>query len=131
MESGTGGSGRSGGDGMSMLGKLICDMNPYTEMPKYAMSGALKTGKMQVFVGNPSAATSEPTGTAEPTGTVEQIEVEVDAGYNAQWAFKGQTHNVNTALRVKYRFPVLDSNNNPLYWVTEHLLIGYEGSGAG
>lgn len=131
MESNTGGNGRSSGNGMSMLGKLICDMNPYTEMPKFQMSGALKTGKMNVFVANPSAAPAEPTVTAEPTGTVEQIEVEVDAGYNAQWAFKGQNQNVNTALRVKYKFPVLDANNKPLYWVTEHLLIGYEGSGAG
>lgn len=123
MESSTGGG--SNGDGMKMLGKLICDMNPYTEMPKYEMSGALKTGKMNVFVAN------QTTGSTDATGSVEQIEVEVDAGYHAQWAFKGQTQNVNTALRVKYRFPVLDSNGNPLYWITEYLLIGYLGSNGG
>jgi hypothetical protein len=127
MAASTGGSssGGSDDDGMAVLGKLICDMNPYTEMPKYEMSGALKTGKMNVFSGNavPADSTS--------SVTTEQIEVEVDAGYHAQWAFKGQAQNVNTALRVKYRFPVLDSQQQPLYWVTEYLLIGYLGSNGG
>ena len=54
MAASTGGSssGGSDDDGMAVLGKLICDMNPYTEMPKYEMSGALKTGKMNVYTGN-------------------------------------------------------------------------------
>lgn len=118
-----GDTGSKASDGMAALGKLICDMNPYTEMPKYEMHYALKTGKMNVYVGNPVSANSD--------GTVDQIEVEVEANYPAQWAFKGQAQNVNTALRIKYRFPVLDKDQNPLYWVTEYLLVGYLGSGAG
>jgi hypothetical protein len=128
MAASTGGGSSSGGsddDGMAVLGKLICDMNPYTEMPKFDMSGALKTGKMDVYTGN-----AVPAGSSSGA-TTEQIEVEVDAGYHAQWAFKGQAQNVNTALRVKYRFPVLDSQQQPLYWVTEYLLIGYLGSNGG
>lgn len=102
-------------NGMTALGKLICDMNPYTEMPKFQMSGALKTGRMDVFNGSASG----------------QMEVEVEANYPAQWAFKGQQQNVNAALRIKYRFPVLDKDEKELYHITEYLLVGYLGSGAG
>ncbi len=115
--SGTGASG-----GMTALGQLICDMNPYTEMPKWQMSGALKTGEMDVLVGASHT---------DAAGTARQMEVEVETGYPAQWAFKGQQQNVNTALRVKYRFPVLDKDGKEIYWVTEYLLVGYLGSGAG
>ena len=83
--SGTGASG-----GMTALGQLICDMNPYTEMPKWQMSGALKTGEMDVLVGASHT---------DAAGTARQMEVEVETGYPAQWAFKGQQQNVNTALQ--------------------------------
>jgi hypothetical protein len=86
---------------------------------------ALKTGKMDVYVGNSNPAL------VAAGGSVDQIEVEVETNYAAQWAFKGQAQNVNTALRIKYRFPVLGKDGENLYWVTEHLLIGYLGSGAG
>jgi hypothetical protein len=112
------------------LGKLICDMNPYTEMPKWEMSGALSTGVMDPYVGNPVP-------TRPPTGTIAQFEVEREGHYPAQWNFKGQPYNVNTALKIRYRFPVLGKPANPndpppvLYWVTEYLLVGYLGANGG
>jgi hypothetical protein len=131
MAASTGGSSSEGsnGDGMAMLGKMICDMNPYTEMPKYDMSGALKTGKMEVYINAPAPGKTAP--------DISQIQIEEEGNYAAQWDFKGQPHRVKTALRVKYRFPVLgappaDGSEAPiLYWVTENLLIGYVGSNGG
>ncbi|HXC14554.1 MAG TPA: hypothetical protein VNV39_17175 [Stellaceae bacterium] len=128
--SGTGGgSSGANNNGMAMLGKMICDMNPYTEMPKYAMSGALKTGTMDVFLNAPAPGTTAP--------DISQIQVEEEGHYGAQWDFKGTSYRVNTALQVKYRFPVLgappaDGGDAPiLYWVTESLLIGFVGSNGG
>lgn len=62
-----------------------------------------------------------------------QVNVVVEENYGAaQWAFKGQTQHVNSAVRIPYRFPVKDKDGNVRYWQTEHLLIGYaseEGGG--
>lgn len=141
MESNTGGGASGSGssessssppsndNAMAMLGKMICDMNPYTEMPKYAMSGALKTGKMDVFLNAPASGKQAP--------DISQIQVEEEGNYAAQWEFKGTSLRVKTALRVTYRFPVLgappgDGGDSPvLYWVTENLLIGFVGSNGG
>ncbi|HEY3908719.1 MAG TPA: hypothetical protein VGM07_02395 [Stellaceae bacterium] len=113
------------------LGKLICDMNPYTEMPKWQMSGAVSTGVMDPYVLNPAPTVPV------PTGTTAQFVLEREGRYPAQWNFKGQPYNVNTAVKLCYRFPVLGKPVNPddpppvLYWVTEYLLIGYLGANGG
>ncbi len=130
MASSTGGgsNGNSNDDGMAMLGQMICDMNPYTEMPKYAMSGALKTGKMDIFLNAPAQGKTAP--------DISQIQVQEEGNYAAQWDFKGTSYRVKTALCVTYRFPVLgapdENGNSPvLYWITENMLIGFVGSNGG
>ena len=108
---------------MSILGQLICRVNPYTGNPKPGVQGwsGLTTGDM--IVGTPP-----PGGEAKSDPTVA---VEVQANYPGAWIFKGQEQNINTAIRIPYRFPVLDNDGIALYWVTEYLLIGFVGAGGG
>ena len=89
------------------LGTLIRMANPYT-------SGAAGTIN---FAGAPLAI--------DPN----QIPVEED-NYTTQWVFKGQTETVEKALRIQYQYDATDDKGNLLgYKVTEHLLIGFAGSG--
>jgi hypothetical protein len=95
------------------LGTLIRMANPYT-------TGA--AGTMQF-----SGATAGPPPTINP----DQIPVEEDR-YTAQWVFRGQAETVEKALRVEYQYDATDEQGNLLgYKVTEHLLIGFAGSGGG
>ena len=94
--------------GVSLLGKLIQNLNPYThEMD-------LKT---------------LPSPSSDTTG-VGNIEVEVDNSYEAKWDFKGQTLTVKTAVRIPYRFPVR-RDGKIVYYQTESLLIGFAGADGG
>jgi hypothetical protein len=102
-----------------VLGNLIFALNPYTKRPD-PVSGTA-TGDMDLYV-------DSPTGTM-PTGDISQIELEVDTNYPADWTFKGQPQHVNTAIRIRYRYPVLDSSSNPIYYIDDYILVGFEGSG--
>jgi hypothetical protein len=113
-----------GKDPMCILGELICRLNPYTENPKPGLVG-VPTGDMQIATLSPAA---DP---PEDDNGFSTVEIEVERNYPAQWTFKGQTQNINTAVRIPYRFPVYDENGNPRYWLKEYLLIGYVGAGGG
>jgi hypothetical protein len=97
------------------LGELICRLNPYShEMDIFLLPKAPKGDELS------------------------QIELEADAEYAANWEFKGQAQRINTAIRIKYRYPVRKKDHDGtvapdapiLYWLEDYLLIGYEG-GAG
>jgi hypothetical protein len=103
------------------LGNLIDALNPYTGINR---AGYNPTGEMDIYAGNPAP-------TIPPTGTIGQVEIEVDTRYPGEWSFKGQPQKINKAVRIRYRFPVLDSQGNPLYWIDDYLLIGYEGANGG
>jgi len=106
------------------LGKLIVSLNPYTD-------AALRT--MHFGNGAPSAnAQAAHAAAAKVNGSV-QFELEVTDNYAEMWGFKGEPQKVNRAVRIKYRWPKLDpqNNGNILYWVTDYLLIGFEGTGGG
>ncbi len=47
------------------------------------------------------------------------------------WAFKGQPRRIDTALRIAYRWAKKDDDGNFICWITDYLLIGYEGSNGG
>ncbi len=100
------------------LGKLICDLNPY---PK----------PMDIYVDNPKPPPA-PGGNRDTPADLCQMEVEVDDEYTGEWSFKGEAQHIAKAVRIKYRYPVLDpSTNKPIRWLEDYLLIGYEGSGGG
>jgi hypothetical protein len=104
------------------LGTLIFRLNPYTD-----------GGRTMRFTkaGNGVSAQS-----ASQAGTLDlsSIEMEVQSSnnsngsnYETQWAFKGQSHNVVRAIRIKYHYPVKGSNGTIL--ATDYLLVGFEGTG--
>jgi hypothetical protein len=106
---------------MMALGTLICRLNPYTEMPKYGLSGP-RTGEMDPFLRPPSSP-------PDSSGCrLDEIQVDVERNYTEEWTFGGQAQRINTAVRIPYRYPVLDDKGKPVYWVTEYLLIGYVGA---
>jgi hypothetical protein len=96
------------------LGTLIRMANPYT-------SGA--AGTMH-FAAAKVAKAGDP-----PVIDPHEIPVEEDK-YSTQWTFKGQTQNIEKALRVEYTYP-MKNKAGEIYHVTEHVLIGFAGSGGG
>jgi hypothetical protein len=91
----------------------------------------------------PSATETPPTtttGTASsvPTSTPAAhspdatcIWMEMDKYRTGDWGFKGQPRRIDTALRIAYRWAKFDECGNFICWITDYLLIGYEGSNGG
>lgn len=97
------------------LGHLIRVLNPYSTDMDYTCDAASGNG---------------------PPDPRAQFKVEVDDLYSnyssTEWMFKGHTQIIRKALRITYRYPLLDSGRNPTgYYATEHLLIGYAGGNGG
>jgi hypothetical protein len=65
------------------------------------------------------------------TTDLSQFELELQDNYADSWTFKGQQQSVHLAVRIQYRWPKLDGNGKFLCWVTDYMLIGFEGSGGG
>ena len=92
------------------LGHLIRVLNPYSTDMDNSCDGAPDSGA--------------------------EFIVEVDDLYanysSSRWMFKGNEQIIRKALRITYRYPLLDSGGNPTgLYATEHLLIGYAGGNGG
>jgi hypothetical protein len=112
------------------LGSLISLLNPYTNN-KQTSKGGQSTGDWDVYMSNPT-----PTPGGASGATIAQIQLQVDANYPGEWTFKGEPQKINKAVRILYRYPVMDPAStaaHPIvsYWIEDYLLIGFEGSGAG
>jgi hypothetical protein len=92
------------------LGRLIFMLNPYTN----------------------GSSNSIAIGPGGPGDNVDlgQVSIEVD-NYSGQWSFKGQEQRVAKAIRIQYRYRADDEAGNNGVLTTEHLLIGFVGSGGG
>jgi hypothetical protein len=93
------------------LGKLISMMNPYTDGSEGSMDP-------HMFI-NPRSELSD--------RNIEDVWMEIDSNYPASWTFKGQEQKVNTALRIGYRWK--KHVGKTTVWLTDYLLVGFEGSG--
>jgi hypothetical protein len=93
------------------LGMLISMMNPYTD-------GEEGTMDPHMFVGARSESSDQ---------NVKDVWMEIDSNYPSSWTFKGQEQKVNTALRIAYRWK--KERGGKTVWMTDYLLIGFEGSG--
>jgi hypothetical protein len=107
------------------IGTLVQLLNPYTNN-QLVPTGGPPTGQMDIYMSNPT-----PTPGGAAGATIQQIQLEVDNRYPGDWTFKGQAQRVAKAVRIPYRYPVMDgtgANANVLYWVEDYLLVGYEGA---
>ena len=107
------------------LGKLISDINPYTDnsLPE---RGTL-TGAMDIYTGAPDGSVKP----GDPPSR-SQVRLETDTKYQGEWIFKGQPHRIGKSVRIRYRFPVLDApGGKVIYWAEDYLLLGFEGSNSG
>src|SRR5215469_14956768 len=104
------------------LGKLVVSPNPYT-----------KAALMHFGNGTPKADVKAAENAAAQVNGNAQFELEVADNYSELWNFKGEPQKVNRAVRIKYRWPKLDDGDSTkiLYWVTDYLLVGFEGTGGG
>ena len=105
------------------LGELIRKLNPYTNQQNRVTG--LSTGKMELYVDNTRQATS-------PAGSTDAIVgVEMEGPYAQEWTFKGAPQRVGMAARIKYRYPIRNGDGAVLYWVDEHILVGFAGGMGG
>ena len=114
------------------LGALIIKMNPYA-------GGTMEPHTFLAAQPPPAAATgatgatpsqASPTPAAHPPDAT-CIWMEMDKYGTGDWAFKGQPRRIDTALRIAYRWAMKDKQGNFICWITDYLLIGYEGSNGG
>jgi hypothetical protein len=103
------------------LGKLISMMNPYTK-------GEEGTMDPHMFVDPASDASGRNIPVSDASGhNIRDVWMEIDSKYPASWTFKGQEQKVNTALRIGYRWK--KKVQGKTIWLTDYLLVGFEGSG--
>ena len=65
------------------------------------------------------------------TADLSHFQLELQDNYADSWKFKGEAQTVNLAVRIQYRWAKLDSKGKFLCWVTDYMLVGFEGSGGG
>ena len=106
------------------LGALIINMNPYAgdliEPHTFVLAQSTPAPPTTTTGATPSPPT--PTAAPQPPDTT-CIWMEMDRYGTGDWSFKGQPRRIDTALRIAYRW-----QNNKGIWITDYLLIGYEGS---
>jgi hypothetical protein len=110
------------------LGKLIIMMNPYAggTMEPHTFLQAPPNSATGATGATPSQA--GPTPAAQPSDAT-CIWMEADRYGVGDWNFKGQPHRVALGLRIAYRWKKVVAGQT--VWITDYLLIGYEGSNGG
>lgn len=108
------------------LGNLILRLNPYTNRDIPDSDPPLVAGGMDPYLNSPSRGKTPP------------ISARLRWNWTArqEWTFKGEPQKVGMAYRIKYRFPVYQQpaqgqQPQPLYWLEDYVLIGFEGGMGG
>jgi hypothetical protein len=112
------------------LGNLIIKMNPYaggsmephTFLPAQSLPAAANT------TAGPTPSPQSPTPAPQPPDAT-CIWMEMDRYGVGDWSFKGQPRRVDMGLRIAYRWKKVVGGQT--VWITDYLLIGYEGSNGG
>src|SRR6266404_2192022 len=110
------------------LGKLIIMMNPYAggSMEPHTFLPAPAASAPPTTTTDASSSPLIPPPTPQPDATC--IWMEMDRYGTGDWSFKGQQRRVDMALRIAYRWAKKDKDDKIICWITDYLLIGYEGS---
>jgi hypothetical protein len=114
-------------DVRTALAELIFKANPYTKgrAPMHFVAPTQRDPKNELMRDSKKELMADDV-------DVEQIPVEEDDKYSADWMFKGQPQKINKAIRITYRYEKRDKNGSGLgYLVTDYLLVGFEGSAGG
>jgi hypothetical protein len=105
------------------LGTLIATANPYPKggamhfvAPKADAEGVLQLDAKGVPLAGDIS--------------LRDIQVEEDSRYPGEWMFKGQPQRIAKAVRIQYQY-TKKGHNGEWYLVTDYLLVGFEGTGAG
>jgi hypothetical protein len=109
------------------LGTLIIKMNPYaggTMEPNTFLPAQSSSVATTTTPGSPPTSAS-----AAQTPDATCIWMEMDRYGTGDWAFKGQPRRIDTALRIAYRWKKVVGDQT--FWITDYLLVGYEGSNGG
>jgi hypothetical protein len=109
------------------LGKLLAQLNPYTNRKQTPNDpDSRKVGEMDIYCRKPPKDGKAPT-----DGTLDDIELEMEGPYQHEWTFRGQPRRVGMAVRIRYRFPIMNEKGDVLHWAEDYLLIGFEGAMGG
>ena len=132
------------------LGALICMLNPYTDGTPGSMDphvfiaanwslpapNAPAAITHQDTAANPypnlaPAANPNPNPTpAAPAQPPDMTGVWVEEDkQHPHWEFKQQTHRIAKAVRIAYRWPKVV--NGLTVWITDYMLVGFEGANGG
>jgi hypothetical protein len=112
------------------LGALIINMNPYAggSMEPHTFFPAQSSPAAPTITPGPNPSPPTPAPATQPPDAT-CIWMEMDKYGTGDWAFKGQPHRIDTALRIAYRWKKVVGGQT--FWITDYLLIGYEGSNGG
>lgn len=112
------------------LGKLIIMMNPYAggSMVPHTFLAATEGSAPPSTSTAPSANPPTSTSASQPPDAA-CIWMEMDRYGVGDWSFKGQPRRVDMGLRIAYRWKKVVGGQT--VWITDYLLIGYEGSNGG
>jgi hypothetical protein len=116
-----------------LLGTLIRLLNPYAQTMHYPRDGLPSDTAIRAEAIRAEATRTEAAAPAAAHDKLSQFHFEVDNRYGSQnggeylfWDFKGQPQTVKKAARIQYRHPVI--KGGLVYWITDHLLVGFAGS---
>jgi hypothetical protein len=76
-------------------------------------------------------AMEEAASAADPLVDLSHIDIGEDNDYTQEymtWMFKGRPQKVKRAVRIRYRYELMNNGQGTGIYATEHLLIGYAGS---
>ena len=106
----------------TQLGELIRKLNPYTNQQN--LNTGQSTGEMELFFDS-----TKQLFLSSKSPTI--IGLEMQGPYRQEWTFKGQPQTVGMAARIKYRYPILNKDKEVLYWLEDHVLVGFAGAMGG
>jgi hypothetical protein len=124
------------------LGALICMLNPYTNGSQESMdphvfvaanwalpaAAAALAITQQNAAGNPNPNPNPAPATPAASPDMTGVWIEEDKQH-PHWEFKQQPHRIARAVRIAYRWP--KTVDGLTIWITDYLLVGFEGANGG
>jgi len=91
------------------LGTLIRMLNPYTDGSKGTMDPHTFIAAAPIPAATPASTPPPTPSPAPPVPDMTGVWMEVDTRYADDWTFTGQSHSINKAVRIAYRWAKKDA----------------------